>query len=205
MNLTKLFNDQKVVRAKIIETHNLEGLDLLPNLILALQVELGELANEWRGFKHWSNDCKPRYHRKEWKIIKDVQIKNELITNMDAEINYAAVELVESKPLLEEYADCLAFILEIGLELRFEINENDLDYVKDERLSNITVMFLQIGADVIDFYWGIHYGQFNVNDYEILLAHFLELGRTLDFTEQEIEQAYYEKHAINLYRQESGY
>ncbi|MGG3798963.1 dUTP diphosphatase [Metabacillus fastidiosus] len=54
MNLTKLFKAQKVLRERIIKQHNLEGKNLLPNMLLALQVELGELANETRCFKHWS-------------------------------------------------------------------------------------------------------------------------------------------------------
>lgn len=82
MNLTKLFEAQKVVRKKIIETNGLEGQDLVQNLILALRVELGELANEQRSWKHWSKDRNPR-------IAK----------------------------LLEEYADCLSFALELALEL----------------------------------------------------------------------------------------
>jgi dimeric dUTPase (all-alpha-NTP-PPase superfamily) len=54
MNLDKLFHIQKELNQKIVDRHDLHGDDLLPNLILALQVELGELANETRCFKHWS-------------------------------------------------------------------------------------------------------------------------------------------------------
>ncbi|CAH1215163.1 hypothetical protein PAECIP111891_04220 [Paenibacillus allorhizoplanae] len=59
-NLTKMFEMQKVLDAKIIEEKGLQGMDRLPYLILALQVELGECANEWRGFKYWSKDLEPR-------------------------------------------------------------------------------------------------------------------------------------------------
>jgi dimeric dUTPase (all-alpha-NTP-PPase superfamily) len=54
MNLNNLFQIQKELNQKIVDRHDLHGDDLLPNLILALQVELGELANETRCFKHWS-------------------------------------------------------------------------------------------------------------------------------------------------------
>ena len=60
MNLTKLYEMQKLLDQRIVEQHGLEGQDLLPQKILALQVELGECANEWRGFKFWSKDRKPR-------------------------------------------------------------------------------------------------------------------------------------------------
>ncbi len=60
MQFEKLFEMQKTLDARIIEDKGLRGIDLIPNTILALQVELGECANEWRGFKHWSNDRLPR-------------------------------------------------------------------------------------------------------------------------------------------------
>lgn len=60
MNLTNLFQKQAELDSYIIAKKGLEGQDLLPNTILALQVELGECANEWRGFKHWSEDKDPR-------------------------------------------------------------------------------------------------------------------------------------------------
>ncbi|HLG26751.1 MAG TPA: dUTP diphosphatase [Paenisporosarcina sp.] len=57
MDLTKLFEMQKVLDARIEKEHPREdGEDRLAKKILALQVELGELANELpRTFKFWSN------------------------------------------------------------------------------------------------------------------------------------------------------
>lgn len=63
MNIETLYEMQKQLDERIIREKGLEGQDLLPNTVLALQVELGELANEWRGFKHWSNDREPRRER----------------------------------------------------------------------------------------------------------------------------------------------
>lgn len=60
INWTELFNMQAELDQRIIKEHELGNKDLFENSILALQVELGELANEWRGFKHWSNDQEPR-------------------------------------------------------------------------------------------------------------------------------------------------
>jgi dimeric dUTPase (all-alpha-NTP-PPase superfamily) len=54
MNLTRLFKAQKFLDDGIIEKHSLHGQDLTSNKILALLVEIGELANETRCFKHWS-------------------------------------------------------------------------------------------------------------------------------------------------------
>ena len=61
MNITKLFEAQAELDAHITEQHPVkDGEDRLANKVLALQVELGELANEWRGFKFWSSNDKPR-------------------------------------------------------------------------------------------------------------------------------------------------
>lgn len=60
MNLKELFEMQMVLDERIVKEHGLEGQDLLPNKILALQVELGELANEWQGFKFWKVNPQPK-------------------------------------------------------------------------------------------------------------------------------------------------
>ncbi|MFV8830400.1 dUTP diphosphatase [Alkalihalobacterium sp. APHAB7] len=55
MNLKKLFDMQRQLNERIIKEHQLEERNLLAEQILALEVELGELANETRCFKYWSN------------------------------------------------------------------------------------------------------------------------------------------------------
>ncbi|MDQ4683029.1 dUTP diphosphatase, partial [Stenotrophomonas maltophilia group sp. RNC7] len=59
MNLGELFEMQRKLDEHIVREKGLDGQDLLPKKILALQVELGELSNEWRGFKFWSNNQNP--------------------------------------------------------------------------------------------------------------------------------------------------
>ena len=60
MNFKVLFNMQKELDTKIQTQHNLENEDLIDRKILALLVEIGELANETRCFKFWS--LKPPAH-----------------------------------------------------------------------------------------------------------------------------------------------
>ncbi|MGX1192647.1 dUTP diphosphatase [Metabacillus sp. SLBN-84] len=54
MNLTKLFEMQHTLDSKIEKQHGLEKESLIHKKILALYVEVGELANETRCFKFWS-------------------------------------------------------------------------------------------------------------------------------------------------------
>ncbi|GLO66806.1 MULTISPECIES: dUTP diphosphatase [Oceanobacillus] len=58
MDWIALFNMQKQLDSYIEENHGLLKADLFDKKILALLVELGELANETRCFKFWSK--KPR-------------------------------------------------------------------------------------------------------------------------------------------------
>ncbi|MEH7417193.1 dUTP diphosphatase [Neobacillus drentensis] len=54
MELKKLFQMQKALDSHIEEKHQLENEDLFDRKVLALFVEIGELANETRCFKFWS-------------------------------------------------------------------------------------------------------------------------------------------------------
>ena|SRR5699024_1362017 len=56
MKLDKLFTAQKELDDRIVKDKELQGHDLVDNKILALQVEISELANELpEVFKFWSN------------------------------------------------------------------------------------------------------------------------------------------------------
>ncbi|RDU36242.1 dUTPase [Neobacillus piezotolerans] len=54
MNLKKLYEMQKALDFHIEMKHGLENQDLFDQKVLALLVEVGELANETRCFKFWS-------------------------------------------------------------------------------------------------------------------------------------------------------
>jgi dimeric dUTPase (all-alpha-NTP-PPase superfamily) len=54
MQLEKLFHLQKALDIHIEEKHQLQEEDLFDRKVLALLVEIGELANETRSFKFWS-------------------------------------------------------------------------------------------------------------------------------------------------------
>lgn len=174
MNLIKLFAMQKELQEKI--SYNKD--DLFEKVILALLVEIGELANEWRGFKFWSKNQKP--------VLKKSRVP--YVNLEDAEFY---------NPLLEEFVDGLHFILLIGLLLGYEPTA----YVKSSfKFESITNQF-------IDLYWEVSNlaDTKSIPDYVALLRHYIGLGEMLGFTWIKIEQAYREKHAINIQRQEQGY
>jgi dimeric dUTPase (all-alpha-NTP-PPase superfamily) len=128
--------------------------------VLALLVELGELANETRCFKFWSD--KPASER---------------------------------KVTLEEYVDCLHFVLSIGLEMDVELI-NIVPIKKKNVIEQFTVLFNAVTI------LKIHFAPFVYNH---VFSAFIGLGEMLGFTWEEIENAYLEKNAVNHKRQEESY
>ncbi|ONK21209.1 hypothetical protein BLX87_23050 [Bacillus sp. VT-16-64] len=165
MNLSKLFEMQKPLRDKIIQNFNLENENLLENFIVAFQAELYELANEWKGFKHWS--------------------KNK---NMDRE------------KALEEFADCISFLLELGFELGVAtdcLDVTDPTYTRETTIQKQLIEF--------NFYLYEMYLSRCKESWFCAMEFLLGLGSMLGFTEKEMVDAYYKKNAINHQRQETGY
>lgn len=192
MKLEKLYEMQKALDAKIIKEKGLEGRDLLPNTVLALQVEIAELANEWRGFKHWSKRQIPAPPVFKMKPSTDGH-----------SLEWEPGDGYESYPLLEEYVDCLHFFLSIARQL--ELPAGDF-YVPDEELEDDTVrVFIELQNEV---------GMIAMNEdanyrlfcYQSALSIFLQLGtKRLGFTSEQIVAAYMEKNRLNHERQANGY
>lgn len=173
MDLAKLFDAQKELGK--VGLFNYRGPDRFNKLVLALLVELGECANEWRGFKFWSKDQSPRVQksRAPYMDLDDADFYN---------------------PLLEEYVDGLHFILELGIELR-AVDPWQPDYEED-----ITEQFRTIyyHVSLINQFNG-H------DNYEYAVSYYLGLGEMLGFTWNQIESAYFEKNKVNHERQGAGY
>ena len=188
MNLEKLFKMQKELDERILDRFpELRNENLLDKKILALQVELGELAQNWRGFKYWSEDRFPR--TKAFKTV-DTDMK------------------VKTNPLLEEYVDCLHFILSIGNDLGMSetitvewISEQG-DY-SEETTTDTFICLLQEVAGI-----NTYHQQYVRDKYETAFLILIALGleeRHLGFTWEQIEQAYFAKNEENHQRQENGY
>lgn len=172
MNLQKLFEVQKVLRDRI----NYNEPDRFNKLILALLVELGECANEQRSWKFWSKNQQPRI-----KAVRNVAMNEE-----DKEYY---------NPLLEEYVDCLHFILELGLEMDIRPTLREIVPEQSVEDSFLTVMEFALQFDLTP----------DKQEYSLLFSRFVELGGLLGFTWEQVEEAYLEKNAENHARQDRGY
>jgi dimeric dUTPase (all-alpha-NTP-PPase superfamily) len=186
MNLQGLFEAQRELDEHIEREHpRQEGEDRRAKKILALMVELGELANEWRGFKFWSQDQQPR-------------TKVQVYTGSGRKI-----EGKYKNPLLEEYVDCLHFILSIGNDINMnEVYEDEEP--KPLYCEDIIEQFIVVNDWVNSLYYRRH-EDVNGEMYDLVFAYFLGLGEMLGFTWEQVEKAYFKKNAVNHARQKFGY
>ncbi|MEK4452843.1 MULTISPECIES: dUTP diphosphatase [unclassified Paenibacillus] len=195
LTLEQMYEMQKVLDARIIKEKGLEGVNLLPNTVLALQVEIGELANEWRGFKHWSKNQKSRTRAVRNLGVDDIGVERGEAYN----------------PLLEEYVDCLHFFLSIARQLN--LPADDL-YIPDDVAELKTVVLF---TEILHNVGMIIGGEFLVGGYERFkdeqrhffrgaLACFYSLGeQRLGFSFEQITEAYTAKNKVNHDRQSNGY
>lgn len=165
MNLEKLFEMQEKLDNRIESEHNLQGQELFYKKILALQVEVGELANETRCFKFWS--------------LKSPS---------------------EASVILEEYVDCLHFILSIGIETNLQNVKLNKDLNFENNTYDTTQLFLNLNEKI-----NIFAKTKSEKNYVDLFEQFILLGNALGFTSEDIGKAYLDKNKINHKRQDEGY
>jgi len=207
MNLQKLFEMQAKLDAHIEQEHPVqEGEDRLAKKILALQVELGELANCWRGFKFWSHDQEPRI--KDYKQIKCKWCNGsgDDGTGICPDCKSSGDVYKEYNPLLEEYVDCLHFILSIGLELEITAIEIDSGYTHEDPSATFVELFGD-NWELFNFRETDKQSRFiQISIYERMFNRFVGIGeKHLGFTWEQVEESYFEKNRINHERQNSGY
>jgi dimeric dUTPase (all-alpha-NTP-PPase superfamily) len=201
VNLAKLFELQRQLDEHIEKEHPRQpGEDRLAKKILALQVELGELANCWRGFKYWSRNQEPHT------LAYD---ECPCGTDYGSCDEYGCDDgLLSYNPLLEEYADGLHFVLSIGLEL----NEHNFDWFREYEANKMPGWYLSdtITEQFNAVFFFVSHLLHNIDDYSRnlygdVICYYLGLGEMLGFSWKEIEEAYMKKNAVNHQRQESGY
>lgn len=183
MKITQLYDTQRELDNHILNKHEeLKGQDNLGWKVLALQVELGECANEWRGFKKWSKNQEARNkdikcHACDGKGHFTFEYNKELGHVYDEPCTYCeGTGIQEKNPLLVEYVDCLHFILSIGLELNLIIEEIDVQPHSDNDIIDaFTSLITGVGI--------LRYQTENIkNSYKDILAGFIQLGWMLGFT-----------------------
>ena len=211
MELRKLFDMQKKLDERIVREKGLKNQDLLLMRIMALQVELGELANEWRGFTFCSINQAPRVREDCFGCDGNgFDDSNEPCSDCGGTgweidfMNSAGGKIIFKNPLLEEYVDCLHFYLSIGNELGVSINNN----FPPSGGNDVMTLFAIIFRYASEMWWDYYDKKENINTKWLWLfgfRRFLRLGEVFGFTWEEIERAYINKNVTNFKRQEEGY
>ncbi|MFC0270247.1 dUTP diphosphatase [Metabacillus herbersteinensis] len=155
MNLNNLFEMQHELDAKIQSQHHLESESLIDRKILALLVEVAELANETRCFKFWSlkepsaievilEEYVDGIHfilslGLELEVCRELQIKPELI---DCNLNeqfltvFQTITIFQSNISLENYRQVIIEYLLLGKLLGFSEEDIESAYVSKNEINH---------------------------------------------------------------------
>lgn len=113
MDFAALFSMQEKLDEHIIQKHKLQGKDLLEDKYLALLVELGELANETRCFKFWSQ----KSASKREKILEEYVDGIHFILSLGIEKGYRftgttdGLSKQKAKSLTEQFNHCFEAVV----------------------------------------------------------------------------------------------
>lgn len=149
MNLEKFFNLQQNLDNQIMKVNVSSSQSLITKELLALQVNIGQLANETNCYKYW-NSC-----------------------------NY-----FDKKAVLKHYVCCMHFIISLGVTKNYK----DVGTIPSMLSYDITEQFINLFIDINDFIVSS-----SRDHYATLLEDFLNLGKLLNLTENEIENGFYNK------------
>lgn len=184
MQLEQLFQIQQDLDRKIMDNHQLQGADLIPAKLLALKVELGELANETRCFKFWS--LKPASEQAV--ILEEFVDGLHFIFSIGLDLGY------DQKLSSDISADAVE-----GGEAQEQI-ENLPQGAQTKTKNRALDSFLEVYQQIASFQRSQ-----SLEDYMKLFQQYVSLGCILGFQWEEIEQAYLDKNKVNHQRQVEGY
>lgn len=182
MILKELFKAQKQLDERIIQEHNLQGKDEFSEKIASFITEMGEMANEVRFLKFWSN--KPASPR-ETILIEFVDcvhfilsVGNDLSKECGNIIqNHDYKNNINYKGLTKDFIGIISSICSI-------------ECLRDSFISNKDNTSSKEAC--VDIY---------IETFERLLM----FGYKLGFSFKDIEAAYYVKNKINFQRQDNNY
>ncbi|AGY48289.1 dUTPase [Bacillus phage Pony] len=205
MNLKELFEIQAGLDAEILKNHPMPDIEeLMEKLHTALLVELGEMMNEYRRFKFWSNDREPRTKAE----CRSCKGKGFITVKWKAEDNqlYQTINDCEEcnltgkcDYLLKELVDGLHFILSLGLKF-----EN----MFDEPLRNTDFKVYKTPHLSIEHHFlGLMLTDWSSTPYSLVkgMCQFIGFSEMLGYTWEQVREAYLIKNQENHYRQMNGY
>ena len=169
--------------------------------LVALSVEIAEVANCAEHFKFWKDD-KGKIDYDRFDVDWDYE-GTPIIGYYDYKKGAAyqiSYEQAHRLTLIEECSDALHFILSLANQVDFEINGigTHFEIAEDADSLEKNFLFLNHVIGLADF------NHFH-SDLEMIIDVFFIYVNQLGISQQELEQAYYDKNKINYERLENGY
>lgn len=167
--------------------------------LVALSVEVAEISNCSEHFKFWK-DNKGKVDDKRFFKCKSPYFKEPYyFDRFKNDNNRLSFEQVHKLTLVEECSDALHFILSLANQLKVEVGGFNLISTN----SNKEIAYLLLQANITDTIVGISEpdNEWLSRVVDWFYYYITELG----VTEQELEQAYYEKNKVNYERLREWY
>lgn len=191
MAFTDLFRVQDKLDTHINGLKGLSIHDVIQEKFLALLVEIGEMANEHREFKFWSNNNRPR---------EKMQC---------SECGGSGLKLRQTcsiclgdgwyNPLLVEMVDCMHFMFSIG-------NYYNLGYKEGLKLDFVFITN-NVTDLLIDFFQSVIRMRVDPcrSNYEDMWSVFISIKHLMGYGDYQLKEAYMKKNEVNYDRQAEGY
>lgn len=170
MNVLSMVAAQQKLDAFIIDNKKITE-DLVLNTVVALEIELSEMANEKRWFKHWSEK---RHEAKEG--------------------------------LLSEVADVMHFYFSLSLQKHWIDHLSKTAKIKKMSYEDANKAYLECKMYLFQAFKEVNQKEDSVIYFACSWEWFLSfVVNFCGFTYEELENAYWTKHDINIARQSEGY
>ena len=172
--------------------------------LVALSVEIAEVANCAEHFKFWKDGKGMKVDESRFSEYKSPYFSNVIYLDNKGNDETKMVELTREQAhrltLIEECSDALHFILSLANQIDYKIVGlgKHFEISKDEDSLEKNFLFLNHVIGLGDFK---HFH----SDLEMIIDVFFIYVNQLGISQQELEQAYYDKNKINYERLESGY
>lgn len=155
LDIKRLFSMQEKLDRRISEEHGLHNEDLMEKKLLALFVELGELANETRCFKFWSKKSAAPQHtileeyvdgihfilsiglelKADDSLDIDLQIKEKTIVQQ-FNFLFNVISAFQKSPSLINYQQVFKEYLSLGELLGFTVDQIEEAYMEKNKVNH---------------------------------------------------------------------
>ena len=205
MNFKKLQSMQaKLDEAILADKAPLTAEERFNKTLVALSVEIAEVANCAEHFKFWKDNKGMKVDESRFIKYKSPYFSNVIYLDNketdEAKMEELTREQAHHLTLIEECSDALHFILSLANQIGYEIDESLIKSFRYPR-HPLDTLYVALQNKIINLATGYD----KLGSFKSLLSFYTSYAKELGIEPQELEQAYYDKNKINYERLENGY